>query len=87
MNMTQVKDHLCRNCAEDESKTTALTEYIMKHGDPKTKLHYTYDPIEKVGHLKGNWFDWHVERSDGIHGTMQADGQFEMKAEDTFEED
>jgi hypothetical protein len=45
----------------------------------------------KADHLKGNWFLWHcvAEMPDGTEaeGTVQADGQGEGVAEDTWEAD
>ena len=45
---------------------------------------------KKVDHLKGNWFEWSCTACmpDGktVEGSVQADGQGEMIAEETFEE-
>lgn len=45
----------------------------------------------KVDHLKGNWFLWSctADMPDGtsVEGAVQADGQGEMIAEETFEQD
>jgi hypothetical protein len=45
-----------------------------------------FEPIHKDDHIKSDWWSWFCRRKiDGVEGYIQADGQFEMVAEDTFE--
>lgn len=53
---------------------------------------FEYNLHEKVDHIKGNWFLWSVTRIEldtdiETEGSMQADGQRELIAWDSFEED
>ena len=47
-----------------------------------------YSQIEKIDHIKGDWWLWLAKRnSDGKRGSIQADGGFNLVAEETFEPD
>lgn len=69
---TEEKGKVCHECNETESRNEALTEYIM--GTRKLS------PVERLGHIKGDWYEWHVVNAVGQHGSSQGNHDFSFNS-------